>query len=66
MTTEEIELLQDIKEFMNRDVEDDEGALMLFQMWFEGRIDEILRSATAQTKAEVYAAMIDDTNNEKS
>ena len=66
--TELVELLEDLKDYMNEraDVLDggyDEGGtwhnLPNEEMTFEQRIDAVLRSATAQTKAEVYSAMID-------
>ena len=75
MTTEAIELLQDLKDYMNNraDVLDggfDEGGtwhnIPNEEMTFEQRIDEVLRAATAATKAEVYSVMFDTTSNEES
>jgi len=72
MTTEEIKLLQDLKDYMNNraDVLDggyDEGGrfwqIPNEEMTFEQRIDAVLRSATDQTKAEVYEVMFDTTQN---
>ncbi len=75
MTTEEIELLQDLKDYMSSRADildsgyDESGRFHETpnqEMTFEQRIDEVLRSATAQTKAEVYAVMMDVTSNPES
>jgi len=66
MTTEAIELLQDLKDYMSSRADADSENFVYIpneEFMFQQRIDAVLRSATAQTKAEVYAAMIDNTNN---
>jgi len=72
MTTEEIELLQDLKDYMSSrsaliDVGEDEFGVFWQceneEMCFDKRIDAVLRSATAQTKAEVFEVMFDTTQN---
>ncbi len=74
-STELVELLEDLKDYMNEraDVLDggyDEGGtwhnLPNEEMTFEQRIDAVLRSATAQTKAEVYDVMFDTTTKAES
>jgi hypothetical protein len=67
-STELVELLEELQDYMNSraDADWDGRYIPNEEMNFEQRIDEVLRSATAQIKAEVYAAMIDDTNNAES
>jgi hypothetical protein len=69
MTTEAIELLQELKDYMNSRADADSKNFVYIpneEMTFEQRIDDVLRSATAQTKAEVYGVMFDDTSNAES
>ena len=68
MTKEAIELLQELKDYMSSradilDAVTFEGMTPNEEMTFEQRIDAVLRSATAQTKAEVYDVMFDTTQN---
>jgi hypothetical protein len=73
-STELVELLQDLKNYMNSRAWQGHrysvgGALETYpneEMGFEQRIDAVLRSATAQTKAEVYDVMFDTTQNPES
>jgi|LakMenEpi03Aug12_release.lakeMendotaPanAssembly.Ray.scaffolds.fasta_scaffold94031_7 hypothetical protein len=70
MTTEAIELLQDLKDYMSSKAAIIDGGIFEEypneEMTFEQRIDAVLRSATAQTKAEVYDVMFDTTQNAES
>jgi len=74
MTAEEIELLQELKNYMSIRSEiigyvgnnDAPVPIGNFEMDFEQRIDAVLRSAIAQTKAEVYNVMFDTTTNAES
>jgi hypothetical protein len=71
-STELVELLEELKDYMNNRADvldgdyDEDGRWWNVpneEMTFEQRIDAVLRSATAQTKAEVYDVMFDTTNN---
>jgi hypothetical protein len=75
MKQEVIELLQDLRHYMsNRAGEyatgfDPKGTYLFKpnqEMTFEQRIDAVLQSASAQTKAEVYNVMFDTTSNAES
>ncbi len=71
-STELVELLEDLKDYMNDRADvfdggyDEDGRWWNVpneEMTFKQRIDAVLRSATAQTKAEVYGAIFNKTNN---
>ena len=74
-STELVELLEELKDYMNNRADvldggcDEDGRFWQIpneEMTFEQRIDAVLRSATAQTKAEVYDVMFDTTTNAES
>jgi hypothetical protein len=67
-STELVELLLELQDYMNSlaDVDWNGRYIPNKEMTFEQRIDAVLRSATAQTKAEVYDVMFDTTQNAES
>lgn len=76
MTAEAVQLLKELKAYMNSrakvinsNISAVGGGLYqppTVEMTFEQRINEVLRTATAATKAEVYSVMFDDTTNPES
>jgi hypothetical protein len=67
-STELVELLLELQDYMNSLADADWNGRYIpnKEMTFEQRIDAVLRSATAQTKAEVYDVMFDTTQNPES